>query len=214
MLDLRFQSIETPLPAPKGGRVRAIWKRRDADNYEDLAGELKHLKATSAILLIDLPREKIRMDGWPMVNAAARSPGIRLSFETPAGPMAYTSNRYTTWQGNLRAIVLTLQRLRLVDDYGCAQGGQYAGFRALPAGEGARAGDGFRTAEDAAGWMIETAGLEPHCTTVQNVVEYPAIRQEVYRKAARACHPDSGGTDELFARLQRAKDLLDSGGAS
>lgn len=98
--------------------------------------ELRALHALGgAVLEVAIPAEHFRIDGRPRAHAVAEHPGVVLSLpKTSQGPLRYATDKFTTWQDNLRAIVLGLEALRKVERYGITKRGeQYAGFRALPA---------------------------------------------------------------------------------
>lgn len=100
---------------------------------KDLLHEIELLRASRLIVRLAIDPSEIRRDGFPYANALPRHPGIIVAAPTRFGAKQWACDRFWSWQDNLRAIGLTLERLRLVDLYGVTAGGeQYAGF-ALPA---------------------------------------------------------------------------------
>ena len=59
------------------------------------------------------------------------------------------------------------------------------------------------TREDAAAFI---AGFSE--TPKDYILDSTEARESAYRRAARACHPDSGGSHDLFVKLQQAKEAL------
>lgn len=189
----------------------------------DLAHELEHLGATEAQIGLDLRREHLRQDGWPRSGVSAPPPVV-LTFEAPGiGPMRFQMDRFDSWEHNLRAIGLTLQRLRLVDETGVARSGeQYRGFAALGAGDPVPLGTGrppAMTRQAAAELLSEYAIESPlsgrSVVSVDDLLSPLPERASwalrfAYRLAARAHHPDTGATPDhaLFARLTEARDTL------
>lgn len=98
--------------------------------------ELAHImpagnKAALQVVTRNGPGDR-RNDGQLYARAVATHPGVRLSIQSIHGPLTYATDRFTTWQDNLRAIALGLQALRTVDRYGIGSSGeQYRGWRAI-----------------------------------------------------------------------------------
>lgn len=208
MLDVRFQSAETPLPKPKGGWARAPFKASWSKTLGDLERELGHLQARDIVIIADMPREAIRLDGWPRSTATARTPGVTITFESKHGPLRYDCGTYNHWESNIRAFALTLERLRAIDRYGCTQGEQYAGWRALPPAAAKQAG-GFANAEEAAGFILRMGGYIDEPAARRSLIDVPVHLRTHYRDAARLLHPDVGGSAEQMARLNAARDLIE-----
>jgi DNA repair protein RadD len=69
---------------------------------------------------------------------------------------------------------------------------------------------GFETAEAAAVYLLEMAGLFGGEIRITDVVDNVAHRKTVYRAAAIKCHPDRlGGSAELMTKINQARDYLD-----
>lgn len=63
------------------------------------------------------------------------------------------------------------------------------------------AGSGVASPEDAWAILLKAVGLDPNGET-------PLPLVDLYRKAAKATHPDQGGDGERFAQVQAAYDFL------
>lgn len=156
---------------------RAGW---DSTLYK-LEYELEKLGASYAIIELAIGSGDIRMDGWPKAHARASHPGVVISFDSKHGDLRYGTDRYPTWQANVRAIALGLEALRKVERYGIGKRGeQYQGWRQLTAGP-------VMTREEAQE-LLDSYGGE--------------------RKALQAAHPDTGGSDEEFIKVQAARETL------
>lgn len=208
---LRQWPKDTPRTEP-GKRKSSPFRAGYSQTLELLERELRMLRARSAALQVDISENMIRQDGLPYARArtGANDPGVVLSFETDDGHFMYPCDTYTRWEDNLRAIALTLEKLRAVDRYGVAQRGeQYAGWKAIPQDVDERV-----TPEEAARVIVRTAGvdfpddIEPR---VEAVLHDPSTFRRWYREAARRAHPDvQGGTAAHFQRVQRARDVLEA----
>lgn len=205
-----------PLSAP---RKPNRFRNRYDSTLALLEEELDHLEATEALAQLVLPdlNGALRLDGALRHDARVGHPGVVLTIVTPAhGTLVYPCDAFESrhsadppsWQINLRAIALGLEKLRRLEDYGItSRGQQYAGFRELGAVQAL--GSGMTRHEAAellvstayAGWILPPASADALLTDRELV-------GDAYRAAAKEHHPDAGGDAELFARLTEARDLL------
>lgn len=188
-----------PRPTPPWG---ATYNR----TLEDLDRELSHLGGRDPFLQLMLEPKDLRLDGQVRAGAIPDHPGVILTFDTKTlGSMTYSTDRFVHWHYNLRAITLTLDRLRAIERYGAvAASQQYAGFRELGSGIplGERVVETMTAAEAA---LVLTDGIWQGGRTpddVKPMVEF------LYREQAKRVHPDNGGTDEGFRRLTMARNLI------
>jgi hypothetical protein len=101
-----------------------------------LERECRMLGARTVVVELAIQESDLRNDGQPYAGTKPRHPGVTVAFESKHGPLKYTADRFATWTENLRAITLGLEALRKVDRYGMtSRGEQYAGWKALPAGD-------------------------------------------------------------------------------
>jgi hypothetical protein len=166
-----------------------------------LGRELRALTARSVALEIDVTEADIRLDGEIRANARPASPGIRLAFDSKYGPLMYATDRFTTWQDNVRAIALGLEALRKVDRYGITKRGeQYAGWKALPSGFG-----------DAAAHMTYDEALHLiNSLAPPSCANRPLERRIRWAKAH--AHPDAphnGGDRTMWDQVERAAHVLE-----
>ena len=180
----------------KPSPFRASWSQTVALLHR----ELVHLGATDILLQLAVRDRDIRLDGWVRANASPSDPGVVLTFESrDYGALSYPCDRFTSWQDNVRAIALALEALRKVDRYGVTRRGeQYRGWKALPPGRGTIP---VQTPLAAVNTLAGRAGLT---VMAGEVLASPAMGRALYRAAARAAHPDKGGSREAWDAVELA----------
>ena len=178
-MNVRFRPI-TLWPAEFAGPrewtdpFRAGWSA----TLDKLQFELEKLGASEVVIEAFFSESEIRLDGWPRSGARPSKPGVIVSFDSRHGPLRYGTERYPTYQANVRAIALGLEALRKVDRYGIGKRGEQSqGWKALGAG----GGDVERGRE-----LIREHGSE--------------------RAALMATHPDRGGDPDDFRAVQAARE--------
>jgi hypothetical protein len=189
-----------PIAEWPGSRTSPVKRRRAQfsttypKTLQLLDRELEHLGARSVVIQLALDESEIRLDGKPRAGANPRHPGVVLSFTAKEGPLSFPCDTFTDWRDNLRAISLTLEKLRAIDRYGVTKRGeQYRGWRALPPA----------TTVDSRQEAAEF--LARHSTRIASqILANENARETAYREAAGRLHPDRGGSHELFVELQRA----------
>lgn len=166
-----------------------------------LTKEIRELPARNVVLQVALHEGQLRKDGMPRADAYPEHPGVILSLETTNGAVSYPCDAFTRWEDNLRAIVLTIEKLRAIDRYGVTQNGeQYRGWMQIEAAV-AMPKWTVATAWDA---LFSASEFRPDAT-----VE----RRRVVRSALFRTHPDQGGSDEAFQRVIDAETFLRDAGA-
>lgn len=206
-----------PRPETKNRRA-APFKSTYQSTLVLLDRELSNLRAKSIVLQADVSEDDIRLDGMLRSDARVRRPNIIIAADTKFGPLQYLCDEFYHWQSNVRAIAMTLERLRLAELYGVTKRGeQYTGFRALPMGDTpptgvAAAQDFFRTAEEAAEWMVVTLsdrfGMN-RPEDCRRLLDEPETLKSFYRELVKYMHPDVGGDVKDFQKLQAAKELIE-----
>lgn len=154
---------------PEHARKHSPFSSSLTDTLSLLSRELVALSATDVWFEVAVAPEMFRLDGRPRAHARAEHPGVVVSFTSLAlkKDLRYSTDRFRSWQDNLRALALGLEALRKVERYGIAnRGEQYAGWAQLPEG-GPSAGRGR-----------ELIGFHGSV-----------------RDALRATHPDTSGYD-------------------
>lgn len=167
--------------------------------------ELSHLDAHTVVCQVALEAKDFRLtDGHPKAQARASHPGVILAFESNYGPMKYAVDTFDDFTDNMRAIALSLEKLRAVDRYGVTRRGeQYRGWQQL--------GSGIATNEPMSkdeAWRI-LLDLND-----EQAIDYPARNAEsikfLYKRAVKLHHPDHGGDPTLFRVATEARDALTS----
>ena len=173
---------------------RATWK-----TTEDLLDrELRALRATAIVLLVDVDEPDVRLDGKLRSTARPRSPQVAVQFDSRKGSLLIGCGRYRHWQDNVRAVALGLEALRKVERYGIvASDEQYTGWRALPQGNPTVFTDVDRA------WQIIALIADLPVETARADGRY------AYRLAVKQTHPDQGGSAATFRAVQEAAQLLD-----
>jgi hypothetical protein len=189
----------------KGSPFSAPW----SSTLELLTRELEFLNAKQVQIQIDVEPSKVRKDGMLRADARASYRGVILSFTTKQfGALSYPCNAYEgwgseqpSWQVNIRAIALGLESLRRVERYGIAnRGQQYAGFAELGSGIAVS-----RMTEEEA-WEV--------LYDLADVIDDPDDGlweiNELFLRAVKKHHPDSGGDPDKFKLLMEARYLLEA----
>jgi len=168
--------------------------------------ELSRLKARSAVLLMALSEDEIRLDGRPRHNARPLHPGVILVVETPQGTLRFPCDKFDHWADNLRAIGLTLEALRLVNRYDVTSSGeQYKGWQRLT-GPGQSSGMPNKTVANDV--HVAASYIEKLVTCPAPILEDSRACQNAIVRAERLTHPDRGGYQDDFVRVREAREIL------
>ena len=201
MTELQFRSLDRWPRTPTAVRVRARFSDDYGKTIALLERELRHLKARDVVVLADCAESDLRRDGTLRAGCRLRSPGIVLCFNGKHGPVRMPCDRYDDWRDNLRAIAVSLEALRAVDRHGVTTSGeQYRGWTALPPAAGAE------------GMTVDAAAAEisTHAPFISG--DWIKTDVEAFRTALRTArvktHPDKGGSEESFKRIELAADVL------
>lgn len=161
-----------------GGRKSPSFaKARDA-----LREELRKLGARHVVISTNHKPDRY---GDPI--EAKRRPaddGVALYFMLGERQLAMACDRYDNAAANMRSLALAIEAMRQLERHG---GGTmmeraFQGFEALPAPRSC--------------WDI--LGLQPGARDAEI--------QAAWRRKARECHPDHGGSDAAMAEVNRARD--------
>jgi hypothetical protein len=205
MIDCRFTPITNwpTKPTPGWARKSSPFKAGWQATLDLLEKERNHLSAKNITVEGFFALSQIRNDGWPKSSARPNQPGVILSFDTKRGRMVMPCDRYPDWEANLRAIALTLERLRSVERYGITteQQEQYTGWLRLPA-----AGASDELAECAVA-LIRYAVVG---VTTSQLLADRGLFDQVWREAARRTHPDTnnGRDGKDFNNVITSRDRI------
>lgn len=132
-LEIRFVPMAAPTDEPKFTRsFRASY----ASTLRMLKEELLKVGAVNVTIQAGYKKTQIRNDGMPYADAKPQHRAVIVQFSkrSEGGILTFRGTRYSRFEDNLRAVVLSLHALRAVDRYGVVDGEQYAGFKQLTAG--------------------------------------------------------------------------------
>lgn len=159
-----------------------------------LLTEVKHLAGRDLVLEPDIREQDLRLDGTLRANARPSSPTVRVAFDSKHGPLTYGTDRFYSWQDNVRAIALGLEALRKVDRYGITRRGeQYTGWKQLP-GTSSRE-TGVPVMDKDLAWSIIGSYQEGPIDVFWHEASDDDVRK-AYRRARAANHPDRCGGDQ------------------
>jgi hypothetical protein len=181
-----FQPVQLGRPIiPERTKANCRFKATYTQTINLLDREARQLGGRDVV--VELVCESNNIGARGGVLRDPKDPSVRITVTTKKRAINLTCTRFSHWHENLRGCALTLERLRLLEAYGCIRGDeQYAGFAALPNNS-----DGRAEAE---------AFIRQHSGGLSGV--------EGWRVAAKRLHPDTGGSAELFQKLQDSKQAL------
>lgn len=183
---------------------RSPFQASYGSTLELLGKELRHLETEQCIVQVKAKRSDIRADGLPRESLTALHPGVILTFDRKGSrvPITMPCDACRSWQDNLRAIVLTLERLRLAELYGVTNNGeQYRGWEALP--PPGRQAEASMTLEKALDIVARLSGISQDL-----IKEDSTIREAAIRRARINAHPDRGGKAADALEVGQAAELL------
>ncbi len=216
-------------PRPETLNRRSSPYKVDWDRtLHDLEYEIQRLDAAGEVVIaLDLVEEDISFSGAVRSGRQPKTPRVAVTFETKKhGVLTYRCDRFYEWRGNVRAIGLGLERLRLVDETGIvSRGEQYTGFKALPSGipmgpPGPAPSTPAMTLEQAAVYLVDVArGVWRNPPPERPIFSSDAIAvsqstdelQRVYRIAAKRVHPDACGNkfNDTWQFVQQALHVVE-----
>jgi hypothetical protein len=190
--DMILRSIEKwpSTRTPEHRRRPSQFRAPLGDTLRLLRRELAAIRATEVALEIAIPGDPEsnpvdwRKDGRPRAHARPAHPGVVLVFRSPVAEgrvLRVATDRFPSWQENLRAVAKTLEHQRAFERYGTATRGEaYTGWAQLPSG------NSDPSAERGRDLIANTYGGD-------------------VRRALMETHPDRGGDAQDFADVQAAR---------
>lgn len=223
-LDYKFESLQGGFPrdlTPAGKRNYSPFGKTWTEVQNLLEKELRMLKYRRGSVVLQTAHSPwdVRKDGRLRSDVRRpEHPGVVLKFEVYNSDvrryeqMSFECDQFTEWKANVRAIADAMEALRKVNRYGVSGGGKadahYTGYKALPPQ------NGF-TEDDFADGVL--AGFIAHFSdySPMEILKDKEILSRAYKQAAAKLHPDkTGGSQEHFIRLQKAKEVLEKNFAS
>lgn len=166
--------------SPDQRKASAFASRTLADARDAVLVELRRLGAKATIISTNMP---LRRDGLPY-SSGRRSddPGVAVYFTLSGAPKVLACDRWRTVEDNLWAIAKHIEAIRGQERWGVGTVEQaFMGYDALPAPKTA--------------WW-EILGVDRNATDEE-------IRA-AYRQRVKETHPDAGGSEEEFLKVQAA----------
>lgn len=177
---------DRPRTAPEDRRLGQFSVELD-DALAHLAAELDRLGAEDVVVCYGPGawRTPDPFARWPSPNRTA-DPGVAVWFDLGGRRLCFTCDRWLHLRDNLRAVGLMVAAIRGLERWGAAGSAEaaFAGFAALPAGDGVPDWRGV-------------LGLRGRVGA--------ADIDRAYRRLAREAHPDAGGDPERFRALTAAR---------
>ena len=179
-------------------RPEAVFTARMNDTFALLRREVRMLGGRIVTLRVAISLDDCN-NGRPKKEIKPRHPGVVIEFSSDHGELSYCCDKFDQWQDNLRAVALTLERLRKAQAYGVITGQQYVGnATALPA----PAREEGLTYHEAVDWLAKNTGFTP------DEIKYTDARKKAFRKAKRAMHPDAGGKKSDWLMLCKVDEKI------
>jgi hypothetical protein len=193
----------------KSGPYKVDWVRI----IRDLRYELERLFVVEACLRLDVSKHQLSKYNATALapGAAPATPRVALEFDLPGdgGAVVFRCDRFYDFRHNVRAIGLGMERLRLVEDTGIVtKGEQYTGFKALPAGIPMPAPR--MTVEEAGQFFARFAPSPQYSGLTHDLLTHKPAFDAAYRTAVKDLHPDRGGDQVQWHRLQEAAAVLEA----
>ena len=202
---VQFRRLEAWPHSSTSLRTQAQFRSTYPATIELIEGEIERLSGTDVVVSGFMQRSSVRRDGWPASDSRPPHPGVIVSFRSRRlGDMVLANDSYSEWQANLRGIGLTLDALRAIRRYGTVdRDQQYKGFST----------ELTPVAPSSGSTEIELAAeilllLSDSDRTAPDVVTDPDLAEQLFRVASKRVHPDTGGSAEMFQRLQAAMKIL------
>lgn len=179
-----------PLYWPEGWKRTESWRRTAsrfksgfATSRDFIIAELKRLGATNVTLSTNI---NLRRDGLPYANQPEPSDaGVAVYFLYKKNQMCFACDQYKKVGENLTAIGKTIEAMRGMERWGASDMMERAfrGFAQLPQNTSRDWWDVLQVRRDSPRDAIETN----------------------FRRLSRDRHPDTGGSHEAMAELNRAR---------
>lgn len=198
-----------PMTVYKGRSCEYAAKRWDCDlnkAVRQLVVELTNADVLDAIIETNHQRADYTMSGRPRSGVEPSKPAIQVWFKLDDRPICFPSSRYDSWIQNIKAVGMTLERQRLIRDYGCVTiEEQFSAFAALP-------GSGQTTLTKGGGPMNSALMLlnlaDITDMKADQVLADPDVFHKVFKSATLKAHPDKGGSQEMQAAVNRAREEI------
>ena len=161
-----------------------------ATAFDDLEAELERLGVDDYRYSFDArPRQR---DGRPYSRANPDDPAFVLRWSMDDEQFAVACDRWSTLRDNVRSVGLYVREKRKMENRPVTTGASEFANARLPSGD-----EEALVGEPPAHAVLDVA---PEAT--------PDEIEAAYRERVREVHPDHGGSQAAFQRVQRARDTL------
>lgn len=191
-----------------GLRRRSIFQTSFAAARENVLRQCELLGAANVVITSMLPTNR---HGQPIASNNVSDPGIAVWFVLDGQERVFACDRWIRAEANLQAIAKTLEAMRGVDRWGVAgaQKRLFAGFAALPPGDGSTAAT-EPPAPRPRPWREVLGGvLGGAWPSELDDGELLALAKVRHRKLIEQHHPDRGGDPQLAAEINAALDAAE-----
>lgn len=178
----------TPSPERDSG---SDFKVSLARAFRDLEKQLDLIGVENFEYVFDAPsRQK---DGRPYANASPDDPGFVLRWTKSGETYAVACDKFRSLRDNVRSVGLYVREKRKMGNRPVVTGRDEFDNLRLPAGDGSMTTD----------QPHEILGVSPDAPDDEV--------KAAYRRRVKTCHPDLGGSEETFSRVQRAYEEMING---
>lgn len=184
--------MQYPLNWPVGLPRTKLPQRSRFDISEAGArgGLLNELRLMGASQVVITTNKEYRSNGVPYGGQQITDHGVSVYFARKGRQQCIACDKWDSMKDNLQAVRKTVEALRGIERWGTGEmvDAAFRGFDALPAQ--ATAGDAWSKP-----WY-EVLGVAPDAPF--------EVIEAAYRALRRKAHPDAGGSDEAFNRVEQA----------
>jgi len=160
--------------------------------FENILDELATWDGVTDVQLDSGAEHQQRNPNKPYANSSFEDPGVVVRFNKDGEDMAAACDRWNSPRDNAQDLYHYLHETRMQEQRGTVTAeSEYEKLR-LPSGD-----EDATVAEPPAHRVL---GVEPDAS--------PAEVKAAYRERLKEVHPDHGGSEEAFKRVQRAKEAI------
>ena len=135
---IRYEPLGDRFPhdrtrSPSAAPFRSTWGHTEELLHREASKVGNPAVWTWAEVVIDVEADhrEIRADRSCLLASA--KPGNAVVVHVPHADLSFPCDTFDRWRDNVRAVALTMEKLRAIDRYGVATTGQqYTGWKALP----------------------------------------------------------------------------------
>jgi len=158
--------------------------------FQNILDELRGWSGVKDVQLDSGAEHTKQNPNKPYANASYDDPGVVVRFTKDGEEMAAACDRWDNPRDNAQDLYRYLHETRMQEQRGTVTGqSEYDKLR-LPSGD------------------AEAADPPPHDVLGINPDASRSEIKQAYRERTKETHPDNGGSDEEFKRVQRAKESM------